>query len=896
MKAVNEGSGLAVSLFRLALLAVPRGIRSAHTPAMLETFRDQVSSARRRGRLHVSWTVAAECTNVVWAGVRARAGRQRPVARGAPGTRRSAPRSQLFGEAARDISFAMRTFRRRPGFTVAAIGLLALGIGVNTAMLTLVNAYLLRSLPFPDSERLMNLSLLPPNSPPAMWQQLPLQQWQNLEWPARDDLVQHYVTWDLDAFTLLDDDPEVLVGAWIVPSYFAVTGARAQLGRVLVASDAQPGAPPVAVIGHDLWQRRFGGDPDVVGRTVSAFAGDRPMDAETFTIVGVLEPGFWFVNRYTEFLPALREARSAYMAQLRPGVSREQATQHFTSFIVGNVDGFPPDWRMHVEPVHARYVASVKPVLLTLFVAAMLVFLLACGNVAVLLVVRTLERQRELAIRCAMGASRWRVARQLLAEGGLLAATGSVLGLALAWGTLEAFSPQIQAQLRTGVPGGLASLRPDVVIVLFAVGTAGLTAMLFTVAPMLSLPRDRLTADVRGSSRGASDTPRRQTIRHAIIGGELAVSFALLTGAALMVRSALHLNRLDLGFDPTSVETANVSMRLRSYPEPADRMLFADRLLSELRAAPGVLAASSQSQWMFQPTQTSTIESDDEMTAPNQRSYRYTVSPGYFEVMSIPLLRGRDFDSRDRTGSEPVAIVSLDLANRLWPGRDPIGRRIRPSEAPDEPWRTVVGVAGPTLQSLIDEEIPEVFVPYAQAPGTFLYIVAKYAGAPGSFANIMRTALGSVDPTIAVSRQGPMAELVNQQTTRPTFMAVLLANFSAVTVILALSGLYAVVAFAVSSRRRDVAIRMTLGARQGQVIGLFLRRGGAVIVGGLGVGLVLAVGLNRTMASQLFGVTAVDAGTYAGTAVVLGVIAIGAVLWPARRAAAVDPATMLREE
>jgi putative ABC transport system permease protein len=763
-------------------------------------------------------------------------------------------------------------------------------------MLTLVNVYLLRSLPFPDAERLVSLSLLPPNSPHAMWQEMPWEEIEQIDWPPNDEVVQHYVTWDLDAFTLLDNEPEVLVGAWIVPSYFTVTGARAQLGRVLVESDAQSGAPAVAVIGHDLWQRRYGGNPNIVGRTVNAFSGDRPLDAEAFTIVGVLEPGFWFVNQYTEFLPALREARSAYMAQLRPGVSTERARQHFTTLVTGHVAGLPTGWQMDVASVHDRYVATVKPVLLTLFVAALLVFLLACGNVAVLLIVRSLERRRELAIRCAMGASRWRVARQLLTEGGLLAFAGSALGLAMAWVLLGAFGTTIETQLRTGVPGGLPNLRPDALIVLVTVGAGLLTGMLFAVAPMLSLPTGQLTVGVQGSARGTTDTPRRQLMRYAIIGVEVAVSFALLTGAALMVRSTLHLQQLDLGFDPAGVQTANVSMRLRSYPEQGDRVAFARRLLDEIRSAPGVSAASSQSQWMFQPTMTSTVQTDDaSVDAGGSRAYTYTVSPDYFEVLGIPLLRGRDFDTRDVPESEPVAVVSQDLANRLWPGRDPIGRRIRAAGVTEQPWRTVIGVSGPTLQSLTDEELPEIFVPYAQASATFLYVVAQYTGAPGSFTAIMRSALSTIDPTIAVSRHGPMAEIVNQQTARPKFMAALLTTFSGVTVILALSGLYAVVAFAVSSRRRDIAIRMTLGARKGQIVAMVLRRGGWVIAAGLGTGGVLAAGLNRTMASQLFGVTALDAITYVATALALGVIATVAILWPARRAASIDPATALRE-
>ena len=798
-----------------------------------------------------------------------------------------------------DVRYASRDFRKNPGFVLAAVLLLGLGIASNTTIFTLLHAYLLRPLPFPNADRLVDIDMAPANASRAQMAQIPDEIW-DIEWPARDEIIEHFVSWDLDELTIVGDDrPEAVAASWATPGYFGAFATTPHLGRFFTDDDGRPGAAPVTVISHGLWQRRFGGDPDIIGKTVTAYSGDRPLDAEVFTIVGVLRPGFWFFNRYTEMIPALTAPRPPYMLRLQPGVTYEQAGQHLTDIARAQIDGVSSDWRMYVHSTRDLYAERTRPTLIVLAGTVGLVLLIACGNVAILLMVRAVNREKELTVRRALGASPSRITRQLLTEGIMLAGGAGAFGIALAALSLGLLAPTFQRQLGTAVPGGVETVGLNPLVLSVAVALSLLTGIVFALIPALTAAKGDLAAALNEGGRSGSDSPRRQFVRNTLIGGEVAVSLALLIGAGLMMRSVMHIGALELGFDPENVLTANITLRLRSYPEAHDQMQFVDDVLERFRAQPGVAAASIEGGWPFQERLTPiTTESEPDPGIAAIRATPYRIGEGYFRVMNIPVLRGRAFTRRDGDGSDPVAIVSQELANQLWPGEDPIGKRTRQPGLfnQDEPWRTVVGVVGDVREHLRPRPTPDIYVPFRQSPWTFVFVLARITGPTAAAVQSLRQVVWAVDPTLAVTRVEMIDDLVAEAGARPRFLAALLTAFSVFAVALSLFGMYSVISYAARQRQQDVAIRMALGAPRRQVIRLFLRQGGLVVGLGILAGVAGSLLLTRSLASQLYGVAPTDVPTYAAAAVLWAACGLLAVWLPARKAANTDPMSVLRRE
>jgi putative ABC transport system permease protein len=882
-------------LFAIGLSLYPRDFRQSHGRALLDTYVDQLNAAHRTrgwwGRWH---TMIAEWMNLVGNASRLRLTRH--AKQRTP--RRDENSVELLRSIMQDVQFALRTFARQPGFVVTTLTILAVGIAANTTIFSLVNAYLLRPLPFPDSDRLVSVSMVSPDAPMSVWRTIPSTVWET-EWPRHDDVIEQLVAWDLDGFTLVGaEGTEAVTGAWITPGYFAAIGARPHLGRLLTEADARPGAAPVAVIEYGLWLRRFGGDSSEIGKSIQAYAGDRPDEAEAFTIVGVLPEDFWFVNRATEILTVLRGPRPPSLVLVREGVSIDRVVAHLTAIVKSQVAGLPENWQVDVRPTHEAYVDSVRPILIALGGAVGLVLLLGCANVAMLLLVRAVGRERELGVRRALGASRGRIARQLLTEGLMLATLAGAIGVTLAAVALQLLAPIVQQQLRTAIPGGVERLNVDAPVLLMAVGISTVTGVLFAVIPALTASGGEFTRALGEGGRGAGDSKRRHLIRNVLIGAEIAMSLTLLIGATLMIRSALHLQSLDLGFVPDNVVTANITLRERSYPEAEQRRIFVDRLEAAARATPGVEAASVFAHWPFQGAMTEPVatESDDPTRTAGLEAARYVVGDDYFEVLHIPLLRGRSFERADNEGSEPVVIIGESLARRVWPGQDPIGRRMRFGTKPGGQWRTVVGVVGDVRETLTDDPIPDSYVPYHQEPRLFLFVALRTTTPRSSTLNALRTLVANIDPTAAVTRVATMDELVARESARPRFMARLLTAFGGFAVAIALFGLYSLVAYSVGQRRHEVAVRMALGARSVDVVGLFLRNGGLVITGGLVIGVLGGLAVMNALTSQLYGVTAHDWSTFVGASVALGAAALGAVWLSASRAADTHPSAVLRQD
>lgn len=788
-----------------------------------------------------------------------------------------------------DLVFAARSLRREPRFTSMVVGVLAIGLALNVVAFAVINAYLLRPLPFPEADRIVAV-----------------QNAGALSWNEVDDVFEQAVSWDLDVFTIIGDGrPELAPGAWVTPGFLETYGIRAQLGRTFRADEAGDYGAPVAMISHRLWQQRFAGDPDIIGRIFSAFTSDRPDHAESFTIVGVLSSDFWYTNDYTEVLSPLREDRSVYGGRLRAGLPPATAATRLTEMAALRMERVPADYRVSVELLQERHVASIRPTLLVMQAAVLLVLLIACANAAVLTLVRSTRRERELGLRRALGASGPRLARQLMFEGGLIAAGAAATALGLAVLAIEGGRAGMQARLGLSVPGGLESLGVDGTVVGATVVLTVAVATIFAAVPLLSaLPRALASTFAEGS-RGGTESLGRRRARNVMVVGEVALSLALLTGAGLMVRSALHLQSQDLGFDPSNVVRGQMGLRQASYPEAADRVAAFDRLRESLASAPGVeevgLASMGLFTTRFAPRPTEGLGGGDVTRA---QAVRWYVGERYFDVMGIELLRGRTLEIDDGLGAEVVAVVSESLAGDLWGEDDPLGAMVRlgadeiPGTAPSEPepWARVVGIVADVTREVDPEPVGDLYFAYRQAAPNWMNAFVRFRGDPGDVEATLQAAVDVVDSEIPLASVRRIDEVVEEAMQPTRYFAALLAGFSAFALLLAILGLYGVISYAARQRQKVIAIRVALGADRGSVVRLFVREGLAVIALGLVLGTVGGVALGRALESQLFGVRPGDPATHVILATVLALGALAAVWVPARRASTTDPMRVLREE
>ena len=794
------------------------------------------------------------------------------------------------GRTGEDIAFALKALRREARFTGLVVAVLAVGIALSVAVFAVLNAYLLRPLPYPAPQRLVNV-----------------RGWHSVSWTEVEDVFELAVSWDLDVFTLVGDGkPELARGAWITPDFLDMYSVRAHLGRTFRPDEVGEGGRAVAMISHALWLNRFGGDPNIVGRSFRAFTSDRPTEAELFTVVGVLPEDFWYLNEYTDVLAPIRDERPVYSARLRPGVSVAQAQEALTRIAVSRMDDVPPEFRVEVVSLHERHVVRVRPTLLVLQAAVLLVLLIACANAGVLLLVRSARREREFGVRRALGASGARLARQLVAEGALIATAAGATGVLLAALGLELARGSLEARLGTRVPGGADTLAPDAVVLLAAVGLCGLVGVVFGLVPLLTSGRDRLTTTLAGRGRGGTDPRGRGRARNVMVAVEVALSLALLTGAGLMVRSAANLQRRELGFRPERVVRGVVGLREGTYPTPEDRIALFDRLVTQVRGLPGVEAAGLSVSGPFLATRFDPrpLEAQGPATSTYGEAVDWLVGEGYFDALGISVLRGRGFATEDAHGAEPVAVVSESLARDLWGPEDPLGRGVRlpPSvmpgtTAPDPgPWLRVVGVVADIERDVGGSGAGDVYRTYRQASPLWMSVIARQRPGAASVVPAIEATLRELDPEVPLSSVLRLDVAVRQAMAPTRFLAWLLVGFSGFALLLAVVGLYGVVSYAARQRQRDIAIRVALGADRGSVTGLFLRQGLTVVAAGMMAGTGGGYILGRALEGQLHGVAPGDVPTHLALAVILGVTAVVAVWLPAHRAAGADPMGLLREE
>ncbi len=872
---------LSSALYRLLLLRYPADFRRAYGEEMVDVFEAEV--------LRTLVETGVSGMPALWWKVARDLGRPLPGPVGAESTRRRSGNTSWSAGAREDLVFAARSLRREPRFTAMVVAVLGVGLGLNVVAFTAINAYLLRPLPFPEAERIVTV-----------------QNVGNVSWRDVDDVFEAAVSYDLDVFTIIGDGrPEMVPGAWTTPGFMATYGIQPQLGRTFLPEEAGRYGSPVAMISHRLWQQRFGGDPDIVGRSFSAFTSDRPDHAEAFTIVGVLAADFWYMNEYTEVLSPLREDRSVYAGRLRTDVSPDRAAALLTDKSLLGMERVPEDFAVTVTPLQERHVAAVRPTLMVVQAAVLLVLLIACANAAVMLLVRSTRREQELGLRRALGALGPRLARQLLFEGGLIASCAAALGFGLSALTLTAARAGIEARLGLTVPGGLESLDIDGTVL---VGTLALTlvvGLVFGAVPLLSALPKALRASMGDASRGGTESRGRRRARNTMVAAEVALSLSLLVGAGLMVRSALHLQYQDLGFHPAGVVRAQMGLRQATYPAAADRVMAFERLRESLAQMPGVEDVGLVSMGLFSTRFTTwETEGQDPDGVSRAEAVRWLVDERYFDVLGIEIVRGRPLDASDGLENEPVAVISARLAQHLFGDEDALGKSVRlaafdmpgmPPEEPD-PWARVVGVVADIHREVAPDPVGDLYLPYRQVGPAWMSAMVRFRGSPGPFAVALDDAVGRVDPDVPLSSVGRLDETVAAAMKPTRDFAVLLVGFSAFALVLAIFGLYGVISYAARQRQRIIAIRIALGADRASVVTLFLREGLTVVAAGVVLGTVGGVLLGRALETQLFGVRPGDPMTHIILAGAMAAGAAAAVWVPARQAARTDPMAVLRGE
>ena len=796
-----------------------------------------------------------------------------------------------------DVRYGVRTLRRAPAFTTVAGLTLALGIGATTAMFTVVHDVLLRPLPYPRSDRLVQLSY--ENTGLGFGRVLGMADAHWIGFRDRARLLESAAAWYPQLVNLTDaGDPVRVHGANVSAELFATLGVRPLHGRVFARADESPASERVAVLGAGLWRERFGGDPGVVGRTVT-------LDGVRRIVVGVMPAGFAYPDDAQLWLPLELHPSShlsllvRVVARLRDGVSLEQAAAELTS-VAGGVESPSPDrdavYQTRVVPLKDVVVGDSTRSLLVFAGAIGLVLVIACANVANLLLMRATTRHREMAVRAALGAGRRRLIRQLVTEAAVLWLVAGAAGVAVAMVSVHALlalapAGRIPRQDEIGIDGSALA---------FALAVSLVTGVVFGLVPAVRATRgavrDALSATARTMS--GRDGPLRGTL----VVAEVALALVLLAGAGLLVQSVIRRSRVELGFGPSGLATMTVDLPDATYRSAASMQAFHRAMLERLERAPGVAAVAAVN---FIPLGGPIVRGDFTLPGGRKRpdgfiATKPAVSPGYFRVMGIRKLGGREFTAADAESAQGVVIVSKTVADAIWPGESAVGQQlsVRDNPGPGD-WLTVVGVVDDVAQQAIDgHRDAAIYQPIAQVGQTFFLSHMSFVlRGPGDLERVfpvMRQVLREVDPSQPVGSIGPMDATVARVIADPLFQARLIGAFSAFALVLAAIGIYGVVAYSVAERTHEIGIRVALGAARGDVVRMVLRRVLALVVPGVALGIGGALATTRVLESLLFDVKPNDVATFAGVAVLLMGVAFVAGLVPARRASRVDPLVALR--
>jgi putative ABC transport system permease protein len=819
-----------------------------------------------------------------------------------PGTPR---RFGMLGDLKHDLRYGVRMLWKNPGFTAVAVVALALGIGANSAIFSVVNTVLLQPLPYKEPERLVmvwedDTKHGYPNDTPAAANYV--------DWREQNQVFEGMAAMADQSFNLTGSgEPERIDGKRVNANLFELLGAAPQHGRAFAAEEDRPGANKVVILSHALWQRRFGSDAGLVGRTLT-------LNGEGHTVVGVMPADFQFPDRQADlWVPiAFTQQEAAnrgrhyleVVARLKRGVTLEQARAEMSTIAARLQQQYPEqntDLGASVVPLHEHLVGDIRPALLVLLGAVGFVLLVACANVANLLLARAAGRQKEIALRTALGASRLRLVRQFLTESVLLAVLGGAVGLLLSvWGVtlLKSFIPENISQVK--------AIAVDARVLGFTILVTMLTGLVFGLAPAAQASRFNLNETLKEGGRDAAAARGGNRIRGLLVVAEVAVSLVLLVGAGLLINSFLRLRSVDPGFRTDNLLTMSVVLPQQKYPDQTRRAAFYADMIRRVEALPGVRSAAVTN-WIPLVMQGDSIGISVEGVpdpAPGQGKrpvvVTRVVSPHYFGTMGIRLLQGREFeDGRDRVDSPCVVAVSEAMARRFWPEGSALGKRITPGSPQNaDNWCEVVGVVNDVRQrELASESPPMMYFSYAQA-GFFAprYLVVSTEGDPLALAGTVRKTVWEVDRDQPVSNVSSMEGVLSESIARQRFSTLLLGIFAGVALVLAAVGIYGVMSYSMAQRTREIGIRMALGAQKRDVLKLAVGQGLKLVAIGVALGLAGALALTRLMSSLLFGISATDPATLVTISLVLVAVALLASYIPARRAAKVDPLIALRYE
>jgi putative ABC transport system permease protein len=808
-------------------------------------------------------------------------------------------RTNLLGDLGQDLRYGVRMLAKNPGFTIVAVLALALGIGANSAIFSVVNTVLLRPLPYKNPDSLVMVwddnthQGFPKDTPsPANF----------LDWRQQNTVFTGMAAMVERSFNLTGvGEPDRIDGRRVSANLFSLLGVEPQIGRAFTPDEDKPGSH-VVILSYGLWQKRFGGDPSVIGRAIN-------LNAESYTVVGVMPAKFQFPTPQDQLwapiaFPADEAANRGghylqVIARLKPAVSMQQARAEMVTIVARLEKQYPEEntgTGIVLSPLHEEVVGKIKPALLILLGAVGFVLLIACANVANLLLARAAARQKEISLRLALGASRSRLIRQLLTESVLLAGIGGACGLLVSAGGI-----QVLKQFIPDTISHVQAIDIDGKVLLFTLLISLATGLIFGIAPATQASNFNLNETLKEGGRDSGASVRGNRIRGLLVIAEVAVSFLLLIGAGLLINSFVHLRTLDPGFRTDHLLTAKVELPELKYPDKAHRTPFYNELVRQLSALPGVQSAAVAGNLPF------TYDGDSMYIGvegvpdppPGHRPdvVLRVVGPGYFNTMGIKIVQGRDFNEHDAGDSVAAVVISEKTARYYWPGQNPIGKRLKPgSTTSDNPWRQVIGVVTDVRQNdFVAQPKMQMYMTYQQissfAPNA---VVLRTSVDPNSLASAVRNAVWAIDKDQPVSNLRSMDEIVSAAVARQRFSMLLLGVFAGLALVLAAVGIYGVMSYSIAQRTREIGIRMALGAQRRDMLKMAVWQGLRLVLAGLTIGLAAAFVLTRVMATLLFGISATDPFTFFAISVVLLAVAALASYIPALRATKVDPMVALR--
>ena len=801
-----------------------------------------------------------------------------------------------------DLRYALRTLRKNPGFAAVAILTLALGIGANTAIFSVVNAVLLRPLPYKDASRLVFMRETQMRVGEVSVSYPDFLDWRQQNQSFAQMAAVHNVGFNLGGV----DKPESIAGYGVSSAFLSMLGVQPILGRDFLPAEEQPGTEPVALVSYELWQSHLGSDPAVVGHTLT-------LDGRRYSIIGVLPPGLRFTDKADVLTPMGVFVKDLMdrgdrgdmdvIARLKPGVTLDQARAEMKTIAARLAQQYPTDDSgvgVSLMTLREAFAGDIVPAVLVLFAAVVFVLMIACANVANLFLARGAARSREIAVRLSFGASRGRIVRQMLTESLLFAALGGVLGVALGAWSLAGLRGLISSDLFDTI-----GVRLDAGVLWFTGALVVLVTVAFGLLPALQASRLNLQNSLKEGGRSSTPGARQHRIRGALVIAELALSLVMLAASGLMMRSLYRLLQVNPGFRAANVLQMEMTLRSTQYSKDAAVLNFWDQVLSRVRSLPGVETAALGSAIPLSGNHNRSDITIEGRPLPGPGEFPHPdfheVTPDYFRALGIPLLRGRTFTEADSEGTPLVAMVNATLAERFWPNQDPTGKQILSGHpGPKNKPVTIVGVVGDTKLYGLDRparlEVYEPYRQYRQKPPTDLNLVVRSAVDPASLTAEIRSAVAAVDKDQPIVGVATMQKLVDDSVSTRRVTLILLGAFSGLALALAAIGIYGVMAYIVAERTHEIGIRVAIGAESRDVMRLVLGQGARLGLWGVAIGLVAAVGFTRLISSLLFAVSASDPLTFAGVCVVLLLVALAACYLPARRAVSVDPIIALRYE